>query len=83
MCIPFFTQSWKFVFFIFQVKPHLLKSLFRLTHEENAWDTFASFKFYFEEKYDMLVGITKEATVKKPWKASPGQYATQFLSIPL
>ncbi|XP_047127889.1 fibroblast growth factor 1 [Hydra vulgaris] len=62
--------------------PPLYDSLFRLNHEENAWDTFASFKFYFEEKYDMLVGITKEGSLKNPLKASPGQYATQFLSIP-
>jgi len=65
-----------------EVHPKLFNSLFRLTHEENSWDTFASFKYYFDEKYDMLIGITKDAIVKKPWKAAPGQYATQFLPIP-
>lgn len=64
-----------------ELHPHLLDSLFRLTEEENAWDTIASYRYYFEEKFDMVVGITRDATVKQPWKASPGQYATQFLPI--
>lgn len=65
-----------------EISPPFFDSLFRLTNEENRWDTYASFKYYFEEKYDMLIGITKECTVKSPWKAAPGQHATQFLSLP-
>lgn len=67
--------------FILQGDPHFFDSLFRLTEEENAWDTIASYKYYFDEKFDMLVGITKEADIKQPWKSYPGQYATQFLPI--
>jgi len=52
-----------------------------LTVEENTWETIASYGYYFEEKFDMLVGITKDARLKQPWKSSPGQYATQFLPI--
>jgi len=65
-----------------EADPHFFDSLFRLTEEENRWDTIASYKYYFEEKFDMLVGITKDAQLKQPWKASPGQYATQFLPLP-
>ena len=69
-------------FTLLQADPHFFDSLFRLTEEENRWDTIASYKYYFEEKFDMLVGITKDAQLKQPWKASPGQYATQFLPLP-
>ena len=30
----------------------------------------------------MLVGITRYADMKQPWKANPDQFATQFLPIP-
>jgi len=61
--------------------PNLWNSLFRWTQEENHWETLASYRYYFEKKYDMLVGITKVGQVKKPWKAAPGQHATQFICI--
>eukprot|EP00794_Sanderia_malayensis_P000398 gene398-1032_t len=61
--------------------PRLDESLFKEIQEENAYNSYSSFKYYFDTPYDIFLGIRGTGNVKKTWKTYPGQMATQFLVI--
>ncbi|XP_044178279.1 fibroblast growth factor 16-like [Acropora millepora] len=58
-------------------------SLFKETHEQNAFHSYASHRFYRKKPYDMLVGIKRNGQIKRATKTVHGQTATQFLVIKL
>lgn len=58
-------------------------SLFKETHEQNAFHSYASHKFYRNQPHDMLIGIKKNGKIKRATKTLFGQTATQFLVIKL
>ena len=55
--------------------------MFKETHEQNAFHSYASNRYFKEEPYDMLVGIKRNGQVKKATRTVPGQTSTQFLVI--
>ena len=56
-------------------------SLFKETHEQNAFHSYASHKYYRLKPHDMLVGIKRNGQIKRATKTLHGQTATQFLVI--
>ena len=60
-----------------------LESLFKEFHEENAFLSYASHRYFKREPHDMLVGLKKSGLVKRATKTRPGQTATQFVVIKL
>ncbi|XP_058950614.2 fibroblast growth factor 1-like [Pocillopora verrucosa] len=56
-------------------------SLFKETHEENAFHSYASYRYYRKQPHDMLVGIKRNGQIKRATKTFHGQTATQFLVI--
>eukprot|EP00112_Aurelia_sp_Birch-Aquarium-sp1_P007453 Seg1812.6 transcript_id=Seg1812.6/GoldUCD/mRNA.D3Y31 product="Fibroblast growth factor 2" protein_id=Seg1812.6/GoldUCD/D3Y31 len=61
--------------------PKLAESLFKEVQEENSYNSYSSFKYFFDEPYDIFVGIRTTGQTKKTWKTYPGQLATQFLMV--
>jgi len=62
-------------------RPKLDESLFKEIQEENSYNSYSSFKYFYDEPYDMFLGLRATGQIKKTWKAYPGQVATQFLVI--
>lgn len=56
-------------------------SLFKETHEQNAFQSYASHKYYRQQPHDMLVGIKRNGQIKRATKTLHGQTATQFVVI--
>ncbi|XP_078372849.1 fibroblast growth factor 1-like [Oculina patagonica] len=56
-------------------------SLFKETHEQNAFHSYASHRYYRQQPHDMLVGIKRNGQIKRATKTLHGQTATQFLVI--
>ncbi|XP_022794946.1 fibroblast growth factor 1-like [Stylophora pistillata] len=56
-------------------------SLFKETHEQNAFHSYASHRYYRKQPHDMLVGIKRNGQIKRATKTFHGQTATQFLVI--
>ncbi|XP_065057193.1 fibroblast growth factor 1-like isoform X2 [Rhopilema esculentum] len=61
--------------------PQLQDSLFKEVQEENSYNSYSSYKYFYDEPYDIFVGLRSTGQIKKTWKAYPGQIATQFLVI--
>ncbi|XP_031566983.1 fibroblast growth factor 1-like [Actinia tenebrosa] len=57
------------------------ETIFKETHEMNAFHSYASHKYYRETPHDMLVGIKRNGEVKRATRTMHGQTATQFLVI--
>jgi len=55
--------------------------LFYQNHEENLFLSFASFKYYMNEHYDMFISIKKNGEVKQATSTLPGQDAIQFIAL--
>ena len=55
--------------------------LFYQNHEENLFVSFASFKYYMNEHYDMFISIKRNGEVKQATSTLPGQDAIQFLAL--
>ncbi|XP_020610812.1 fibroblast growth factor 1-like [Orbicella faveolata] len=55
--------------------------LFYQNHEENLFVSFASFKYYMNEHYDMFISIKKNGEVKQATSTLPGQDAIQFIAL--
>ncbi|XP_068696114.1 fibroblast growth factor 1-like [Montipora foliosa] len=55
--------------------------LFYQNHEENLFVSFASFKYYMKEHYDMFLGIKRNGEVKLPSSTLPGQDSVQFMVL--
>ncbi|XP_067050965.1 fibroblast growth factor 1-like isoform X3 [Acropora muricata] len=55
--------------------------LFYQNHEENLFVSFASFKYYMREQYDMFLSIKRNGEVKQPTSTLPGQDSIQFLAL--
>ncbi|CAH3032296.1 unnamed protein product [Porites lobata] len=58
-------------------------SLFKETHEQNAFHSYASHRYFRRQPHDMLVGIKRNGQIKRATKTLHGQTATQFLVIKL
>ena len=72
-----------FFFSILQWNGKTLETLFKEFHEENAFLSYASHRYFKREPHDMLVGLKKSGHVKRATKTRPGQTATQFVVIKL
>ena len=57
--------------------------LFYQHHEENSYVSFASFKYYMKEFYDMFIGIKRNGEVRKGTTTLPGQDSNLFLPLNL
>ncbi|XP_078373193.1 fibroblast growth factor 1-like [Oculina patagonica] len=55
--------------------------LFYQNHEENLFVSFASFKYYMSEHYDMFISIKRNGEVKQATSTLPGQDAIQFIAL--
>ncbi|XP_015759177.1 PREDICTED: fibroblast growth factor 1-like isoform X1 [Acropora digitifera] len=55
--------------------------LFYQNHEENLFVSFASFKYYMREQYDMFLSIKRNGEVKQPTSTLPGQDSIQFIAL--
>ncbi|XP_068696116.1 fibroblast growth factor 1-like [Montipora foliosa] len=55
--------------------------LFYQYHEKNLFVSFASFKYYMKEHYDMFLGIKRNGKVKVPSSTLPGQDSVQFMVL--
>lgn len=54
---------------------------FYQNHEENLFVSFASFKYYMNEHYDMFISIKRNGEVKQATSTLPGQDAIQFIAL--
>ena len=43
--------------------------------------SFASFKYYMREHYDMFLSIKRSGEVKQPTSTLPGQDSVQFIAL--
>ena len=55
--------------------------LFYENHEENLFVSFASYKYYMSEHYDMFLGIKRSGEFKQPTSTLPGQDSIQFIVL--
>ncbi|KAJ7363451.1 hypothetical protein OS493_009605 [Desmophyllum pertusum] len=55
--------------------------LFYQNHEENLFVSFASFKYYMSEHYDMFISVKRNGEVKQATSTLPGQDAIQFIAL--
>ena len=55
--------------------------LFYQNHEENLFVSFASFKYYMNEHYDMFLSVKRNGEVKQPFSTLPGQDSIQFITL--
>nr|XP_058950615.1 fibroblast growth factor 1-like [Pocillopora verrucosa] len=55
--------------------------LFYQNHEENLFLSFASFKYYMKEHYDMFISIKRNGEVKQATSTLPGQDSIQFIAL--
>lgn len=55
--------------------------LFYQNHEENLFVSFASFKYYMNEHYDMFLSVKRNGEVKQPFSTLPGQDSIQFITF--
>ncbi|CAB3991578.1 fibroblast growth factor 1-like [Paramuricea clavata] len=58
-----------------------LQSLFRETHQYNAFNSYASVKYFHKYHYDMYIGIKHNGKMKRAMKTHRVQSATQFVVI--
>ena len=61
-------HSVNLIYFFSQKQAGTLQSLFRETHEQNAFNTYASAIYYHINPYDMYFGIKHNGKIKRAMK---------------